>query len=121
MEEPFADYVREIHFQLLAGERDGELVYRKRLRRKLDEYERNVPPHVQAARLYAARGLVPPSRGGWVEYVMTTAGAEPAQKPLAPLDYEHYAERQLEPVADGILGFVGTSFRTLVGKQIDMF
>jgi hypothetical protein len=27
----------------------------------------------------------------------------------------------LEPVADGILGLVGTSFRTLVDKQIDLF
>jgi DNA polymerase-2 len=105
----------------MAGQRDDQLVYRKRLRRKLDEYERNVPPHVQAARLYVDRGLPPPSRGNWVEYVITAAGAEPAQQPLAPLDYEHYAERQLAPVADGILAFVGTSFAALVGKQIDLF
>jgi DNA polymerase II len=120
-EEPFEDYIREITMQLRAGERDGELVYRKRLRRKLDEYEKNVPPHVQAARLYEARGLKPPSRGSWVEYVMTSAGAEPAERPLAPLDYEQYVERQLQPVADGILGFLGLSYRGLVDKQIDLF
>ncbi len=121
MEEPFVDFVRQTNLQLLAGQRDGELVYRKRLRRKLDDYQRNVPPHVQAARLYAQRGLAPPSRGSWVEYVITAAGAEPAEMPHAPLDYEHYAERQLQPVADGILGFVGTSFRAIVDKQIDLF
>ncbi len=44
-----------------------------------------------------------------------------AGKTLAALDYQHYVDRQLEPVADGILGFVGTSFRTLVDKQITLF
>ena len=121
MEEPFEDYVRQLTAEVLAGRRDQQLVYRKRLRRRLDEYQRNVPPHVQAARLCVSRGLPPPARGGWVEYVITTAGAEPVARPLAPLDYQHYVDRQLEPVADGILGMVGTSFRTLVDKQIDLF
>ncbi|RLQ21145.1 DNA polymerase II [Seongchinamella sediminis] len=120
-DEPFESYVRQVTAQLRAGERDGDLVYRKRLRRKLAEYERNVPPHVQAARLCESRGLQPPSRGSWVEYVITTAGAEPAAALQAPLDYEHYVERQLQPVADGILGFVGTSYRGLVDRQIDLF
>jgi len=121
MEEPFEDYVRQLTAEVLAGRRDGQLVYRKRLRRRLDEYQRNVPPHVQAARLCAERGLPVPARGSWVEYVITSAGAEPATRPLAPLDYQHYVDRQLEPVADGILGFVGSSFHTLVDKQIDLF
>lgn len=121
MQEPFEDYVKQLTAGVLAGGHDGQLVYRKRLRRRLKDYERNVPPHVQAARLCAERGLPAPSRGSWVEYVITSAGAEPAARPLAPLDYQHYVDRQLEPVADGILGFVGTSFRTLVDKQIDLF
>ncbi len=57
----------------------------------------------------------------WVEYVITTSGAEPAAKPLAPLDYQHYVDRQLAPVADGILGFVGSSFSALTDKQIGLF
>lgn len=121
MQEPFEDYVREVVAQVRAGLRDEQLVYRKRLRRKLADYQRNVPPHVQAARLCAQRGLPVPSRGGWVEYVMTTGGAEPVAKPLAPLDYQYYVDRQLEPVADGILAFVGASFRALVDKQIGLF
>ena len=121
MEEPFEEFVKETAAQLRAGERDDELVYRKRLRRKLDEYERNVPPHVQAARLCEERSLPVPSRGSWVEYVITSAGAEPAEQPLAPLDYEHYIERQLQPVADGILSFVGTSFSELVDDQMGLF
>ena len=119
--ESYEDYVREVAAGLRAGERDGDLVYRKRLRRKLDEYTRNVPPHVQAARLQEERGLSRPRRGSWVEYVITQSGAEPAEAALAPLDYQHYLDRQLEPVADGILLFLGTSFTDLVDEQLSMF
>jgi DNA polymerase-2 len=119
--EPFEQYVKELTGEVLDGQHDEHLVYRKRLRRKLVDYERNIPPHVQAARLCEERGLPVPTRGSWVEYVMTSSGAEPAENALAPLDYQYYVDRQLEPVADGILGFVGTSFRTLVDKQITLF
>ena len=91
------------------------------LRKNLHEYERNVPPHVKAARLFEERGLPAPRKGRPVDYVITTAGAEPAAKRLAALDYDHYVESQLQPVADGILAFMGTSYRGLVGKQIDLF
>lgn len=120
-QEPYSDYVKSMAARVLAGDEDPQLVYRKRLRRKLEDYQRNVPPHVQAARLCAERGLPVPSRGSWVEYVMTTSGAEPAQRPLAPLDYQYYVDRQLAPVADGILCFVGSSFSALTGKQIGLF
>lgn len=121
MQLPYEDYINGLLADVFAGAMDHELVYRKRLRRRLDEYQRNVPPHVQAARLCRERGLPVPPRGAWVEYVITISGAEPAVSQRAPLDYQHYVDRQLQPVADGILGFVGTSFAAITGKQIDMF
>jgi DNA polymerase-2 len=121
MKESYLEYVKDVTTRVVAGEEDQHLVYRKRLRRKLDDYQRNVPPHVQAARLCAGRGLPVPARGEWVEYVITTSGAEPAAKPLASLDYQHYVDRQLAPVADGILGFVGSSFTALTEQQIGLF
>ncbi len=121
LHQPFEDYIRQQVGALLAGEMDTELVYRKRLRRRLDEYQRAVPPHVQAARLGRERDLPVTSRGDWVEYVITTMGPEPADCAQAPLDYQHYVDRQLQPVADGILGFVGTSFDAITGRQIDLF
>jgi DNA polymerase-2 len=129
--EPYEDYVRELVAAVLRGELDDQLVYRKRLRRPLDEYERNVPPHVRAARAadawYLGQGRAARyRRGGWIRYVMTPAGPEPletrqaAGKPAA-LDYEHYLVRQLEPVADGILPFVGDSFARLTSSQQTLF
>ncbi|VEC93913.1 DNA polymerase II [Salmonella enterica subsp. enterica] len=41
----------------MAGELDAQLVYRKRLRRPLHEYQRNIPPHVRAARLADEQNL----------------------------------------------------------------
>jgi len=120
-DEPFEDYIRETVARLESGEVDEELVYRKRLRRRLDEYERNIPPHVQAARLARQRGIAVPARGDWVEYVMTPQGPEPAAATTAGLDYDHYIERQLAPVADGILHFVGTSFADISGRQGSLF
>lgn len=99
------------------------LVYRKRLRRRLDDYERNVPPHVRAARLaddYNDRLGRPRQyqRGGWISYVISVNGPEPLEVRQAPIDYDHYVTRQLQPVADAILPFVNDDFSTLVGGQM---
>jgi DNA polymerase-2 len=120
-EEPYREYIVELVARVENGEVDNDLVYRKRLRRRLDEYERNIPPHVQAARLQQQRGLAPPTRGDWVEYVITLRGAEPVAAQEATLDYQHYLDKQLAPVADGILHFVGTSFAEITGSQISLF
>ncbi len=120
-EEPYADYVKDISRRLYAGELDDQLVYRKRLRRRLNDYTRNVPPHVQAARIAGCRGAQPTARGDWVEYVITLAGAEPCGYAEAAFDYDHYAERQLAPVADGILHFLGTSYRDIINQQFSLF
>lgn len=43
--------MRDYVSKTLNGEFDDRLIYRKRPRRKLDEYQRNVPPHARAARI----------------------------------------------------------------------
>ncbi len=74
-------YLRNTLEQLQRGELDAELVYRKRLRRKLADYRRNIPPHVQAAhkaeQWLQSQGKPPRyQRGGWIHYVMTVNGPE---------------------------------------------
>ena len=124
--EPYEDYVRDYVACTLRGDFDELLVYRKRLRRPLQEYERNVPPHVRAARMaddfHIAQGRGAQYRsGGWIRYLMTTAGPEPMENVRSPIDYEHYLVKQLEPVADGILPFVGDSFARLTSPQGALF
>lgn len=124
--QPHQDYVRDYVRRTLSGEFDELLIYRKRLRRRLDDYERNVPPHVRAARLaddYNDRMNRPRQyqRGGWISYVITVNGPEPLEVRQAPIDYDHYVTRQLQPVADAILPFVNDDFGTLVGGQMGLF
>ncbi|HEY5718430.1 MAG TPA: DNA polymerase II, partial [Motiliproteus sp.] len=112
LQQPYADYVKQLVVQLQRGELDSLLVYRKRLRRPLQDYVRNAPPQVQAARkaLQIAR-----QRGEFLDvesrrriaYLITLNGPEPLQYRDSPLDYQHYIERQLAPVADAILPLVG--------------
>ncbi|MDH0745648.1 DNA polymerase II [Pseudomonas sp. GD03842] len=123
---PYQDYVRDYVRRTLAGEMDDQLIYRKRLRRSLDDYERNVPPHVRAARLAddynrrQGRPLQYQNRG-WISYVITVAGPEPLECRSAPIDYDHYITRQLQPIADAILPFVDDDFTTLIGGQMGLF
>ncbi|WP_050478781.1 DNA polymerase II [Herbaspirillum rhizosphaerae] len=124
--EPYQAYVRDYVASTLRGERDDALVYRKRLRRPLDAYERNVPPHVRAARMAdefnreQGRPLQYQNRG-WISYVMTTAGPEPLETRRSAIDYDHYVTRQLQPVADAILPFLQDDFAALVTGQKELF
>ncbi len=123
---PYQDYVRDYVRKTLAGEFDDRLIYRKRLRRTLDDYQRNVPPHVRAARIaddYNDQQGRPRQyqNGGWISYVITVAGPEPLEIRSAPIDYDHYVTRQLQPVADAILPFVDDDFSTLIGGQLGLF
>ncbi len=117
-DEPFASWLEEIARDLAAGALDDELVYRKRLRRELGDYTRDgAPPHVRAARMMEGEG----EGATEVEYVMTVRGAEPIEKRSAPIDYAHYLEKQLAPVCDVVLPFVGTSFAKIAGSQGSLF
>ena len=56
-----------------------------------------------------------------VEYVMTTRGPEPLDRRSAPIDYDHYVDKQLAPACDVLLAFFGTSFAKIAGAQTSLF
>ncbi|MFT7219250.1 MAG: DNA polymerase-2 [Candidatus Azotimanducaceae bacterium] len=123
---PFESYVIETVSDVLAGRLDDKLILRRRLRRKLVDYTKNVPPHVRAARMADQiredKGLAPThSHGGWIAYLMTVNGPEPSTYTVARPDYDFYIERQLAPIADAILSFRGTSLATLTDRQLGLF
>ncbi len=96
---------------LRSGGRDDRLVYRKTLRRPAEDYASETP-QVRAARLMGWT-----SRRGKVSYVMTKSGAEPlGLRSGSPLDYEHYAEKQLLPIAASIADAIGLDARAWFGK-----
>lgn len=123
---PWQALVQDTVRAVRAGERDEELIYRRRIRQPLDAYQRNRPPHARAAQMLEddrrRRGLPPAVRvGDSIAYVITVHGPEPIELQRSPIDYQHYVDKQLLPVADSILPFVGASFDQMVAPQIDLF
>jgi len=134
--ENHVEFIRQTAADLLQGKRDADLIYRKRLRQKLADYQKNIPPHVQAAKKYQQKTGQVLRRGEWIEYFITLNGPEvvevhespvhdspvhesPAHK--SPLDYEHYLQKQLMPVADSILYFLQESMQAILETQLTLF
>ncbi|WP_257255628.1 MULTISPECIES: DNA polymerase II [unclassified Endozoicomonas] len=118
--------VTETVQKTLAGAWDDKLVYRKRLRRNLKDYVKNIPPQVRAARkadeINQSLGKsLKYQRKGWIQYLMTVNGPEPLEYCTSPIDYQHYIDKQLKPVADGVLPFINLDFNTLIDGQMGLF
>jgi len=125
-DESWRDLVVETTEQVLSGKADHLLTYRRRLRRPLDGYHASNPPHVKAAKkmqhYLEKQGLnVRLGRGDPIEYVMTVNGPEPILCRTSIIDYQHYVSKQLEPIADSVLPFLGASFNDLIDKQRALF
>ena len=60
-------------------------------------------------------------RGDWIRYVITVNGPEPVDARQSPIDYQHYIDRQLAPVADSELQFINLSFDGITARQKDLF
>ncbi len=120
------EYIRNYVNDTLNGRFDDKLSYQKRLRRKLNDYQKNIPPQVRAARLAdeintkLGRPLQYQNRGQ-IEYIITLNGPEPTEYQQSPIDYQHYIDKQLKPVADAILPFIGLDFETINAPQLGLF
>lgn len=93
--EPFDAWLLEVVRDLRGGRLDDELVIRKRLREEDGITE--------------------------VDTVVTTRGVQPVAERTAPIDVEHYVDRQLGPACDVVLAFLGTTFQRVAGAQTSLF
>ncbi|KKL64037.1 hypothetical protein LCGC14_2169130, partial [marine sediment metagenome] len=112
--------------RLYAGEFDNKLVYRKRLGQHLIDYQKNIPPQVQAVKKYqATHPEFVISKGQVVEYVYTKSGAELyiEQVPATEyqFDYNVYVEKQLKPIAEMIFNALDLTNGYLNVKQKNLF
>jgi len=111
---PVADYLEGVVAELRAGELDDLLIYRKGLRKALDDYTATTPPHVAAAR------KLPGPPGRIVSYVITTDGPEPVEALRHPPDHEHYVDKQIRPVAEPVLEILHLDFDKAIGDDAQM-
>ncbi len=114
---PVDEYLSNLVSQVRNGECDDLLVYRKGLRKPVDEYTANTPPHVAAARKSSE------PLGRIIEYLITTAGPEPLDALKHEPDREHYVDKQIKPVAEPVLGTLGLNFSQVIGddRQLGLF
>jgi DNA polymerase-2 len=108
-------WINSVVDKINRGELDEKLVYRKRLRKDIDEYVKNIPPQVKAAKMLTEAGNV-------VYYVITKKGPVPVELSPKDIDYQHYIEKQIKPIADSILALLGQSFDSIVQSgQLSFF
>lgn len=113
-----APWIRQKINDLKKHHHDQDLIYRKRLTKPAADYVKMVPPHVKAARLLRGK-LENPKE---ISYVMTLRGPIPTELPHHDLDYNHYIEKQLKPIADAVLLFFDLSVTEIMGgKQLSLF
>lgn len=119
---PIATFIKDVVEVLKSGEEDKNLVYKKRLRKPLSAYTKTRPPHVKAAlhaqdmagsAIYANRNVI--------YYVMTINGPQTLEYQSSPLDYNHYIDKQLRPIADSILPLINESFDNITNEQLSLF
>ncbi len=109
------EWIRKIVKSVKDGEFDDKLVYHKRLRKNIDEYTKNIPPQVRAARMIE-------TSGGTVYYVITKRGPIPIELEHNDVDYQHYIDKQLKPIADSVLVLLGESFDAITKtSQLNFF
>ena len=123
---PYEDYIKETVEQVRNGKRDAQLLYHKKMRQNVEDYQKNRPPHAKAAlklqQYYAEQNINEKvHRGQTIRYYMTVNGPEPIECHHSLLDYDHYIERQLKPALDALLSVKGRTFEQLVGQQIGLF
>jgi DNA polymerase II len=111
------EYISKFIKDLKNGKHDKLVVYRKELRKPIEEYTKTTPPHVKAAR------LLDKIDSTIIRYVMTENGPEPIQKLKSKIDYDHYIDKQIKPIADSILVFFSQKFEEIISgkKQKSLF
>lgn len=106
-------YISKTVKELKEGKSNSKLVYKKRLTKKAKLYTKNIPPQVKAALKLDPEGEI----SGRMEYVITGEGASPLELEPKNIDYDHYIDKQLKPIADSILPFIGKDFDSIVFKK----
>jgi DNA polymerase-2 len=124
-EEPVDEYIQQIVDELKQGLHDDKLIYKKKIRRSLPDYV-NTPPHVKAAlianRKLQSEGKEPKyTNRRTIKYVITLDGVQPLEYNESKLDYDFYVEKQLKPIANDILPFIGKDFDSITSNQMGLF
>jgi DNA polymerase-2 len=121
--EDVIDYLSNEIAAINNGARDSELIFKKRLRRNVEDYTAKSSPHVKAAKqlaeLLGDQSVT--RKGQQIRYLMTLTGAQAIEVKPQNIDYQYYISKQIQPIAEPILQLCGYSFDSLVNNQLILF
>lgn len=107
-EKDTTSFIKDFVSDIKSGKHDELLIYRKALRKNTEEYTKTTPPHVKAAR------LLDKITNNVIEYYITVDGPQPLQKLTSPIDYEHYIDKQIKPIAESLLSLQNKNFDDVI-------
>ncbi len=110
-------FIKEYINKINEGKLDSKLIYRKSIRKDLEKYTKTTPPHVKAARKLKTLD------SNIIEYIITSDGPEPIQAQKHKIDYSHYIDKQIKPIANQLLSLLGKDFDEIIqnSKQAKLF
>jgi DNA polymerase-2 len=107
-------HIQELICAVKSGQCDKQLLYRKSLSKSLESYTSTTPPHVKAARQLS---MVPRV----IFYYMTIDGPQAKQILSSPLDYQHYIDKQIQPIVKSLAQHYDFSWQAAVLNQQELF
>lgn len=113
-------YLASVFEQLLDGQLDDDLVFRKRMRRNIEDYTAKSSPHVKVAQQLcdttgnAAFG----KRGAQIDYLITVNGPESVEYRTSKIDYQYYIDKQIGPIAEPVFSIMKLNYMSITSKQL---
>ena len=109
-------FVKNFIESIRKGKHDDWLIYRKSIRKDLSSYQVK-SQHVKAARKLKVLD------SNMIEYLITTDGPEPIQLKKHKINYDHYIEKQIKPIANQVLILFDKDFDDIIkgSKQTTLF
>ncbi len=113
-------YLASVFEQLLDGQLDDDLVFRKRMRRNIEDYTAKSSPHVKVAQQLcdttgnAAFG----KRGAQIDYLITVNGPESVEYRTSKIDYQYYIDKQIGPIAEPVFSLMKLNYMSITSKQL---
>ncbi|MEK6947922.1 MAG: DNA polymerase II, partial [Nanoarchaeota archaeon] len=99
------DYVKNFLKDLKKGKYDELLIYKKTMRKEMEDYSVDTPTKKVVDKLLL-KGIKLDSN--IISYIMTEDGPEHIEHLKHKIDYDHYIDKQIRPIADAILIFFNT-------------
>ena len=109
-EEDLELWIKDYVTELKDGKFVDKMYFKRRLTKAVEEYIKNIPPHVRAAQHLEKPGKI-------VSYAFTLRGPLPEEMKPKDMEYQFYMDKQLAPVADSVLSLEDKTFEGLFNAQ----